>query len=69
MCATMLALLDYCEAVQAGETRDRKASKKAGVGVDIEIQPHNRDAIEAHPMAHLIEMIQGCSITRTLLTG
>lgn len=62
MCASMLALLDYCEAVQAGETLDPKASKRRVLGVDIEIRPHNRDAIEAHPMAHLIEMIQGSSV-------
>lgn len=32
------------------------------VSVDIEIRPHNRQAIEAHPMAHRIEMIEGSSI-------
>ncbi len=32
------------------------------VGVDIEIRPHNRAAIEAHPLKHRIEMIEGSSI-------
>jgi cephalosporin hydroxylase len=32
------------------------------VGVDIDIRPHNRKAIEAHPMAHRIRMVQGSSI-------
>lgn len=32
------------------------------VGVDIEIRPHNRTAIEEHPMAHRIRMIEGSSI-------
>ncbi len=32
------------------------------VGVDIEIRPHNREAIEAHPLRHRIEMIEGSSI-------
>ncbi len=62
MCASMLALLDYCEAVQAGKILDPKASKRRVLGLDIEIRPHNREAIEAHPMAHLIEMIEGSSV-------
>jgi cephalosporin hydroxylase len=32
------------------------------VGVDIDIRPHNRDAIESHPMSRRIQMIQGSSI-------
>jgi cephalosporin hydroxylase len=32
------------------------------LGVDIEIRKHNRDAIDSHPMARRIEMIQGSSI-------
>lgn len=62
MSASMMVLLDYCEAVQAGKTLDPKASKRRVLGVDIEIRPHNREAIEAHPMTHLIEMIEGSSV-------
>jgi len=32
------------------------------VGVDIDIRPHNRRAIEAHPLAHRIALIQGSSV-------
>jgi len=32
------------------------------LGVDIDIRQHNREAIEAHPMSHRIQMIQGSSI-------
>ena len=32
------------------------------VGVDIEIRDHNRAAIEAHPLAHRITMIEGSSV-------
>ena len=32
------------------------------IGVDIEIREHNRAAIQAHPLARLIELIQGSSI-------
>lgn len=31
------------------------------IGVDIEIRPHNRSAIEAHPMKKRIELIEGSS--------
>jgi cephalosporin hydroxylase len=31
------------------------------VGVDVEIRPHNRSAIEAHPLFPLIELIEGDS--------
>jgi len=31
------------------------------VGIDIEIRPNNRDAIEAHPLANLITLIEGSS--------
>jgi cephalosporin hydroxylase len=32
------------------------------LGLDIDIRPHNRQAIEAHPMARRISMLQGSSI-------
>lgn len=32
------------------------------VGIDIDIRPHNREAIEAHPMFKRIKMIEGSSI-------
>jgi len=32
------------------------------VGVDIEIRPHNRTAIETHPLAGLITLVEGSSI-------
>ena len=32
------------------------------LGVDIDIRPHNREAIEAHPLYRRIEMIQGSSV-------
>jgi cephalosporin hydroxylase len=32
------------------------------IGVDIEIRPHNRAAIEAHPLAPLVTLIEGSSV-------
>lgn len=60
--ASMLALLDMCDAIEAGENIDPKKSRRKVLGVDIDIRAHNRLAIEAHPMASRIQMIQGSSI-------
>lgn len=37
------------------------------VGIDIEIRPHNRAAIEAHPMSKRITMIEGSSLDRHVI--
>lgn len=60
--ASMLALLDYCDASTAGRSLSPRESKRRVVGIDIEVRPHNREAIEQHPLAHLIEIIEGSSI-------
>jgi cephalosporin hydroxylase len=60
--ASMLAQLDMCEAIESGELIDPKKSKRKVLAVDIDIREHNREAIESHPMASRIEMIQGSSI-------
>ena len=68
MNASMLALLDYCDAQQSGETLDPTKPRRKVLGIDIDIRAHNRAAIEAHPMAHRIEMIQGSSIAPEVTT-
>ncbi|MBD9418079.1 cephalosporin hydroxylase family protein [Achromobacter sp. ACM04] len=60
--ASMLALLDMADAIETGTTIDPRKSKRKVLGVDIDIRDHNRTAIEAHPMATRIQMIQGSSI-------
>ena len=37
------------------------------MGIDIDIRAHNREAIEAHPMASRIQMIQGSSIAPEII--
>lgn len=32
------------------------------IGIDIDIRPHNREAMEAHPMMKRIEMLEGSSV-------
>ena len=60
--ASMLAMLDMCDAIEAGETLDPKVSHRKVLGIDIDIRAHNRTAIEAHPMASRIQMLQGSSV-------
>lgn len=60
--ASMLALLDYCEAVEKGESFNPRKSNRRVIGIDIDIRAHNRFAIEHHPMHHLVQMIEGSSV-------
>ena len=60
--ASMLALLDYCDAIEAGAVLDPKVSRRKVVGVDIDIRSHNRSAIDAHPMRHKIHLLEGSSV-------
>ena len=67
--ASMLAMLDYCEAVEDGSTLDPRKSRRKVVGIDIDIRSHNRSAIEAHPLAGLISMVEGSSVDRHVIDG
>ena len=60
--ASMLALLDMADAASAGKTLDPSKPSRTVIGVDVDIRRHNRDAIEAHPMASRITMIEGSSV-------
>lgn len=60
--ASMLALLDMCDAINNDTPLDIRTPKRRVIGVDIEIRPHNRAAIEAHPLSRYITMIEGSSI-------
>ncbi len=60
--ASMLALLDISEAIDKKANLNPATSKRLVLGVDIDIRPHNRSAIEAHPMSSRITMIEGSSV-------
>jgi cephalosporin hydroxylase len=62
MSASLLAMLDMCDAIESGTTIDPRKSKRKVLGIDIDIRAHNRAAIEAHPMASRIQMLEGSSI-------
>lgn len=65
--ASMLAMLDMCDAIETGDHIDPRESKRKVLGIDIDIRAHNREAIEAHPMASRIQMVQGSSIAPEII--
>jgi len=65
--ASMLALIDMCDAIESGKSINPKVSNRKVLGIDIDIRAHNRAAIEAHPMASRIQMIQGSSIAADIV--
>ena len=67
--ASMLALLDMCDAIDAAVTLDPAKSNRMVLGIDIDIRAHNRAAIEAHPLSSRIKMIQGSSIAEDVVAS
>ena len=67
MSASMLSLLDHCDAIERGVLIDPRAPRRRVLGVDIDIRAHNRAAIEAHPMANRIDMIEGSSVDPAII--
>jgi len=59
--AAQLALLDVCDAFAGNGQLHVKESSRKVVGIDIDIRPHNREAIETHPLGGMIQLIQGSS--------
>ena len=54
--ASLLCILDVMEGL------DPRQSPRKVVGVDIDIRPHNRKALDEHPLRFKMELIEGSSI-------
>lgn len=67
MNASMLALIDYCDAIKLGELLDPSKPRRRVLGIDIEIREHNRNAINEHPMSNRIDMIEGSSVDADII--
>lgn len=57
--ASMLAILEACGVIENGEV----------VGVDIDVRPHNKAAILAHPLSKKIKMIEGSSVDDKIIAA
>jgi len=55
--ASMLSLLEMCGVIKEGHV----------LGIDIEIRPHNKNAISEHPMSKKITMLEGSSIDKKII--
>lgn len=66
--ASLLAMIDLCEATESGELLDPRKPKRTVLGIDIDIRPHNRAFIEAHPMSARIDMLEGSSVDEGILS-
>jgi cephalosporin hydroxylase len=66
--ASILAMIDYCDAVKNEATLDFQKSTSKVLGIDIDIRAHNREAILAHPLSHKIKMIEGSSISSKIIS-
>jgi cephalosporin hydroxylase len=65
--ASMLALIEYCDAVEKGEMLNPANPKRRVLGIDIDIRAHNRKAIMEHPLFGRIDMIEGSSIAPEII--
>ncbi len=65
--ASILALLDYCEAVNNLTELQPIFPRRKVLGIDTDIRQHNREAIRKHPLNDLISMIEGSSIDKKII--
>ena len=66
--ASILAMLDYCDALESGTVLDPQIPKRKVIGVDIDIRSHNREALDKHPMRNRMELIEGSSIAPEIIS-
>jgi cephalosporin hydroxylase len=59
--ASILCLLDVMDGL------DPRQSLRKVVGVDIDIRPHNRKALDEHPLRFKMELIEGSSIAPEII--
>jgi cephalosporin hydroxylase len=59
--ASILCLLDVMEGL------DPRQSSRRVIGVDIDIRPHNRKALDEHPLRFKMELIEGSSIDPAII--
>lgn len=55
--ASMLAILEDCQLIEKGHV----------LGIDIDIRPHNKEALMKHPLSHKITMLEGSSIDEKII--
>lgn len=64
--ASMLALLDLSEGKNF-QAQDSPQFRRMVLGIDIDIRPHNRVALERHPLAPWMELLEGSSTSQEIV--
>ncbi len=59
--ASLLCMLDTLEG------KDPRQSDRRVIGVDIDIRPHNKKALDEHPLRFKIDLLQGSSIDNNII--
>ena len=65
--ASILALLDYCDAQESGVFLNPEKPNRKVIGVDIDIREHNRDELDKHPMRNRMELVEGSSVDTSVI--
>ena len=61
--SSLLCMLDIIDG------RDPRVSNRKVIGVDVDIRPHNKAAIENHPLNFKITTFEGSSTNKDILSG
>jgi cephalosporin hydroxylase len=64
--ASMLALLDLADGKNL-QTQEPLGSRRMVLGIDIDVRPHNRSALEKHPLAPWMEFLEGSSTSQNIV--
>lgn len=65
--ASMLALLDYCDAATKGESVNPLKPVRKVIGIELEHREQNKLALENHPLASKITVLEGSSIDSSIV--
>ena len=65
--ASVLAMIEYAEAVDSNRVIDPTQPNRKVLGLDIDIRPHNKKVIENHFLSSRIDMIEGSSISKEVI--
>ena len=65
--ASVLAMIEYQEAVLSGSVVDPIMPTRKVLGLDVDIRQHNKKVIEKHFLSSRIDMIEGSSISKEVI--
>ena len=66
--ASILAMLDYCDAFKNKLLLDPRSPDRKVIGIDIDIREHNFKALNEHPLRNRMELIEGSSINPDVIS-